>query len=256
MFKSKDDSHVVATPSRDPGAPGTRNQVGRGVAPGGDPDRSSRFLRFGAEALSELELLSWVLGPGGVIKSDEAARRLLERYGSLANLAKARPGALRKGLGLGPVRTGRLLAALELGLRASTPVARTGIVVNRPEDLHELLYQEFRGLDRERFVALYLDTRHRLQEMETVSVGSLNASLVHPREVFKQAVIVSAAALIVAHNHPSGCARPSGDDLDLTCRLDRCGELLGISLLDHLVVGEQEIISIREYGWPVSREGC
>jgi DNA repair protein RadC len=91
--------------------------------------------------------------------------------------------------------------------------------------------------------------------VETVSIGSLNASLVHPREVFKQAVVGSAAALVVAHNHPSGCAQPSGDDLDLTCRLDRCGELLGISLLDHLVVGEQEIVSIREYGWPVSRDG-
>ena len=222
---------------------------------GGGPDRRDRFLRFGPAGLSEWELLSWVLGPGGTVPADEAASRLLGRYGSLESLARARPSALRKGLGLGPVRAGRLLAALELGLRAANPVVRTGIMVNRPEDLHGLLREEFRGLDRERFVALYLDTRHRLKEMETVSIGSLNASLVHPREVFKPAVAVSAAALIVAHNHPSGCARPSGDDLDLTCRLDRCGELLGISLLDHLVVGEQDIVSIREFGWPLPRDG-
>ncbi len=86
--------------------------------------------------------------------------------------------------------------------------------------------------------------------METVSIGSLNASLVHPREVFKPAVALSAAAVIVAHNHPSGNARPSGDDLELTARLDRCGELLGVALLDHLVVGDTEVTSIREYGWP------
>ena len=221
----------------------------------GDQDRLVRYLRFGPAALAEWELLGWVLGPGGNIPADEVARRLLERYGSLVDLARARPGALSSGLGLGPSRVGRLLAALELGHRAVRPVARTGITVKRPEDLHGLLREEFRGLDRERFVALYLDTRHRLKDMETVSIGSLNASLVHPREVFKQAVAMSAAALVVAHNHPSGCAQPSGDDLDLTCRLDRCGDLLGISLLDHLVVGEQEIVSIREYGWPVSRDG-
>jgi DNA repair protein RadC len=123
-------------------------------------------------------------------------------------------------------------------------------LVRRPEDLHPLLRESFRGLDRERFLALYLDTRHRVQALETVSIGSLNASLVHPREVFKSAVGMSAAALVVAHNHPSGCPRPSGDDLELTARLARCGELLGISLLDHLVVGDTEIVSIREHGWP------
>ena len=113
-----------------------------------------------------------------------------------------------------------------------------------------MLRDEFRGLDRERFIALYLDARHRVRALETVSTGSLNASLVHPREVFKPAIALSAAAVIVAHNHPSGDPRPSGDDLELTGRLDRCGELLGIALLDHLVVGDADITSIREYGWP------
>ena len=130
-----------------------------------------------------------------------------------------------------------LMAAACLTVRATgaEPAAQVPVIVRRPEDLHPLLRAELRGLDRERFVALYLETRHRLLDLATVSIGSLNASLVHPREVFKQAVLGSAAALVVAHNHPSGCAVPSGDDLDLTCRLDRCGELLGISLLDHLV---------------------
>jgi DNA repair protein RadC len=191
-----------------------------------------------------------VLGPGGRISAAEAARMLLEKYPGLGDLAAQRPASLVRGFGLGPVRSARLLAAFELGFRARDASVRAGFVVNGPVDVHPLLREEFRGLDRERFLALYLDTRHRVVAVETVSIGSLNASLVHPRELFKPAVAMSAAAVIVAHNHPSGDPSPSGDDLELTARLDRCGDLLGIALLDHLVAGHEEIISIREYGWP------
>lgn len=200
------------------------------------------------------ELLSCILGPGGTVAPGVVAERLLDRYADLGELASAPPQVLATGYGLGPSRCARLLAAFELGLRAREPVARRGLVVRRPEDLHPLLRAEFRGLDRERFLALYLDSRHRVQAVETVSIGSLNASLVHPREVFKPAIALSAAAVIVAHNHPSGNASPSGDDLDLTARLDRCGDLLGVALLDHLVVGDTEVTSIREYGWPTGPE--
>ncbi len=216
-------------------------------------DRDRRWRRCGPEGLSDVELLILLLGTGGGRTAGEIATELLDRFVSLDRMARTRPEILAGVRGMGPIRAVRLLAGLELGRRGGGIAAGNPLRVQRPEDLHELLSTELRGLDRERFVALYLDTRHRLLMQETVSVGSLNASLVHPREVFKAAIQVSAAALVVAHNHPSGCARPSGDDLDLTCRLDRCGELLGISLLDHLVVGETEIVSIREYGWPVSR---
>lgn len=202
--------------------------------------------------LGDHELLALLLD-GGRRPGNELAAELLARYRDCDRLARARPAALAAIRGLGPARAVRLLAALELGRRTGPGRSGDRLAVRRPEDLHDLLRAEFRGLDRERFVALYLDTRHRLLDRETVSIGSLNASLVHPREVFKSAVLISAAALVVAHNHPSGCARPSGDDLELTARLDRCGELLGISLLDHLVVGEREIVSIREYGWPAVR---
>ncbi len=208
-----------------------------------------RLRRLGPGALADWELLAWVLGPGRPTAED-TARRLLTGPGGLAGLAMERPAVLRRLPGVGAVRGGRLAAALELGQRVAEAGPRSGPVVRRPEDCHALLRREFRGLDRERFLALYLDTRHRITEVETVSVGSLNASLVHPREVFRPAVAMRAAAVIVAHNHPSGCAEPSGDDLELTARLDRCGELLGIALLDHLVVGGEDIVSIREYGWP------
>ena len=212
--------------------------------------RQHRLFRHGPSVLSDEELVGEVLGPGGAVAAQDAARRLMRQYSGLGDLAAETPAVLMHGRGLGRVRVSRLLAAFELGFRAARPVEWSQLTVRRPEDLHPLLHEEFRGLDRERFLGLYLDTRHRLTATETVSVGSLNASLVHPREVFKPAVAMSSAAVIVAHNHPSGEASPSGDDLDLTARLDRCGDLLGIALLDHLVVGDRDIISIREYGWP------
>lgn len=121
-----------------------------------------------------------------------------------------------------------------------------------PDDARRLVSGLFDDR-RESFMAIYLDTRHRpLAEPYIVSIGSLNASLVHPRETFRPAVELGAVALIVAHNHPSGDAKPSKDDLDLTARLAKAGDILGIALLDHVVFGHDESISLREYGWPTS----
>jgi DNA repair protein RadC len=213
-------------------------------------ETATRLQRLGLGSLSTAELLAQILGPGGRTPPLELARALLSRFGSLPALARQHPLVLTGFAGIGPARARRLVAACELALRLGERSGREGLAVRQPEDLHALLRRDLSGLDRERFLALYLDTRHRILTVEIVSVGSLNASLVHPREVFKTAVALSAAAVIVAHNHPSGHAEPSGDDLELTARLDRCGRLLGIALLDHLVVGDVAITSIREYGWP------
>jgi DNA repair protein RadC len=214
------------------------------------PDPGGGLRRRGAaRGWTDEAVLARVLGAGRP-EATGVARQLLAAWRDPAGLARQHPAALWRTPGLGATRLVRLLAALELGRRALGPAAERSLTVRRPEDLHPLLRREFAGLDRERFLALYLDTRHRVVAMETVSVGSLNASLVHPREVFRSAVTMGAAAVIVAHNHPSGCSRPSGDDLDLTARLDRCGDLLGIALLDHLVVGADAVTSIREHGWP------
>jgi DNA repair protein RadC len=209
-----------------------------------------RILRQEARALSTCELLALVLGPGGREPAILVAARLLLRFGSLADLAGTRPATLWNLPGVGGVRAARLVAALELGARARGPTLRSGVAINRPGDLAPLLAEEFRGCDREHFLGCYLDARHRLQAVETISIGSLNASLVHPREVFRPALALGAAAVLVAHNHPSGCAEPSRDDLELTSRLARCGRLLGIDLLDHLIWGERELVSLRERGWP------
>lgn len=215
-----------------------------------DNEYCGRLRRFGPGCSSSLELLAGLLRDGEDHDSEEVAQGLLTRFRNLAALARVSLTVLEKCDGMDPGRSERLMAALELGRRATEFPVRRGLIVRRPEDLHPLLRSELSGLDRERFLALFLDSRHRIQTVETVSIGSLNASLVHPREVFKTAIAVSAAAVIVAHNHPSGNARPSQDDLDLTARLDRCGELLGVALLDHLVVGDSAVTSIREFGWP------
>ncbi len=196
------------------------------------------------------ELLTLVLGPGGPTPAAVLAQLLLHRFEDLRGIARGGAEELGVVPGLGRVRAVRLLAALELGRRMSEESRRTRPLVRGPADVAEVLAAELRGRDREHFLGLYLDARHRLAAVRTVSVGTLDASLVHPREVYLPAVGMQAAAVIVAHNHPSGCARPSGDDLELTRRLARCGALLGIELLDHLVVGDAEIVSIREYGWP------
>ncbi len=209
-----------------------------------------RLERYGATSLGDEELLALLLGAGGRVSSLMIARRICRLWPDLSSLATLPAAVLASNAKISLARARRLLAAIELGWRSNIPAPASGMVVQRPEDLYRLLRREFQGLDRERFLALYLDTRHRVRGIETVSIGTLNASLVHPREVFKNAIGMSAAAVIVAHNHPSGCARPSRDDLKLTARLDRCGEILGISLLDHLVAGDAEIISIREHGWP------
>jgi len=215
-----------------------------------DTPERQRLFRHEGRRLATSELLTLVLGPGGAVPAHEVARGLLRRFPEPADLAR-QPAVVLQGIsGMGRARTARLRAACELGFRLAGAASARGIRVQGPDDLAGLLVQELGGLDREHFLGIYLDARHRVLAVDTVSVGTLNASLVHPREVFRPAVGLQAAAVIVAHNHPSGCARPSGDDLELTRRLARCGHLLGIELLDHLVVGNGDLVSIREYGWP------
>ncbi|HPF34530.1 MAG TPA: DNA repair protein RadC [Candidatus Krumholzibacteria bacterium] len=210
-----------------------------------------RLQRHGAKDLADGELLALILGgdgPGALALSAE----LLRRHGGLPGLARLDPRSLPPLAGLGAARTRRLSAAVELAQRLRADPPRPGGVLQGPEDVIPILVEEFRGCDREHFLALHLDTRHRLRSVETVSVGSLNASLVHPREVFRRAVTLGTAALIVAHNHPSGCAEPSREDVELTARLAECGRLMGIELLDHFVVGAERTVSFREHGWPGS----
>jgi len=198
--------------------------------------------------LPDAELLAVLLGTGyagcGVL---ELAGSLLERYpdGALGRLSAPELSRLK---GIGTSRAASLEAALELGRRwAPTPGGPAAPLMESPESVwRELGF--LKGKKKEHFVALYLDACNRLLEKETVSVGTLTASLVHPREVFSPAVACSAAAVIVGHNHPSGDPRPSKDDKVATRRLSEAGRLLGIPLLDHVVVADCRFFSFRERG--------
>ena len=172
-----------------------------------------------------------------------ALRAALRRDG-LAALARKPPAAWPAEITPDAAARARLAVAFEIGRRALTP---GGPVLTRPEDVFEWC-ADMRCADRERFVGIYLDARHRVLRRYTVSVGTLTASLVHPREVFAPALRVRAAALVVVHNHPSGDPEPSPEDCALTERLKDGARLLGVDLLDHVVVARGGFVSFRERG--------
>jgi DNA repair protein RadC len=188
----------------------------------------------GAESLSDAALVGLLVAEG----SEDAGRVLLDAHPIPDRFWRLTGEDLVRVPGVGPAGAARLLACLEMTRRAAAWPAAAHPVVSTPADVVALCGAQMRGLDREHFWALVLNTKNQLLRMVEVSVGSLNASIVHPRELFKEAVRLSAASLVVVHNHPSGDPTPSGADLQLTRRLVRAGDVLGIELLDHVVIGD------------------
>jgi DNA repair protein RadC len=179
----------------------------------------------------------------------DLARELLQRYGSLRELSRCSVDELSKIRGVGPAKALHLVAAFGLGQRlAQQTISKQKL--DSPELIHELLGEEMRKLRKESLRVVLLDTRYHLIRVEEVSVGSVNESIAHPRDVFRPALIGSAYAVIVVHNHPSGDASPSQTDHSLTRRLAEAAELLQIRLLDHVIIGEGEpgYFSFKEAG--------
>lgn len=209
-----------------------------------------RLMHAGAGMLSVTELLALIIATGRRGESSiRVAERLLSHAGGLRELLDADAAELQQVAGIGPVKAVTILAALEMGRRIS---ALEGVVLRRigsPEDAAGYLMDRLRFLKKEHFVALHLDTKHQILGEEVVSVGSLNASIVHPREIFKTALKRSAAALICAHNHPSGDPTPSEEDIAVTERLVAAGRILGVQVLDHIVIGDKRFVSLRERGF-------
>lgn len=174
---------------------------------------------------------------GAVLCSDHAAEALLTKFGSLDLIADAGSADLVSVPGIGRQRVRQVFAAFELARRATIPRAETKMEIRSVDDVLRLVAPALQDLKREMFVVLLLNTRHRLVKMETVSVGSLSASIVHPREVFRSAIQAAAAAMILAHNHPSGDPQPSDDDIEITLRLRDAGQTIGIHVVDHVVIG-------------------
>lgn len=220
-----------------------RDPVGR---PGSVPNLATwtSALREGrGHELSDLDLLTLVLGPGRGSRAHTAAVTVFEK-GGWASLLKGGQGASWWDC-LRPAQALRLASCLELSRRLGTDNGTGSVYVRTPQDVYEVT-ADLRTLRREHFMGLYLNTRNRLLARETISVGSLNAAIVHPREVFEPAVRQGAASVVVVHNHPSGEPDPSEDDINITRRLDEAGNILGISLIDHVIVAAGGYTSLKE----------
>ena len=206
-----------------------------------------KLQRFGAASLGDNELLAIVLGHGAARSSAlDLANIVLERSGGLHGLARATLDDLRRVPGIGRARAAQLLAAIEAGRRTLLRGRRDRAQMLSARDVAELLVPQFGARPVEHFGLVLLDTKHRLLRVSVVSVGTLDASVVHPREVFREAVSGGAAAIVLFHNHPSGDPRPSAEDVRLTKRLLAAGDLMGIDVLDHVVISETRFFSMKD----------
>ena len=203
----------------------------------------------GAQALGNSELLAILLRTGNFQESAlRIAENLLDRQGGLAGFGNATLEEFEQVKGVGEAKAITVMAAIELGRRVTTlaPVERP--IIRTPDDVAALLMPRFRYETKESFIAILLSTKNHVLKTPVISVGSLNASIVHPRELFREAINASAAAVILAHNHPSGDPSPSPEDVSLTRKLVDAGKLLDIPVLDHIVLGDGKYISFKEKG--------
>ncbi len=209
-----------------------------------------RLQRLGVEALSAQEILAVLLGRGIAGESVMiTAQRLLSQFGGLKGIAGASLEELSKVRGIGPAKACQIKAAVELSRRTDghgDPTDKT--TIKTPEDVYNLTQGKLKGKKKEYFLAALLDTRNHLIRLAEISVGSLDGSIVHPREVFKEAISASASSVIFVHNHPSGDTEASVDDIRLTKRLSEVGELVGISVLDHVIIGGKNYLSMKRQG--------
>ncbi len=197
-----------------------------------------KLLNQGEISLSEAELLAIILGMGTKnMSAIELAHALLCKYKNLRNLKEASLEELKEQKGIGLAKAVQIKAAFELGKRVATNTPYKSYIKS-PDDVKNMVMEEMRYFDREYFRVLYLDRKNGLITMENISIGGLHSSIVHPREVFKTAVKKSAASIILVHNHPSGDPSPSPEDIEITKRLKDAGELMGIKLIDHIIIGD------------------
>ena len=208
------------------------------------------LLQKGAQGLSDPQLLAIVLRMGKRNASAvEVAMDVLKRLEGLRGLANRSRDELCAIPGIGPAKAAQILAAIELGKRALATPLTAGVRIRGSRDIFQHYYPVLRDIRHELFIVVLLDAKHRVIRDVTISEGSLTVSIVHPREVFNLAVRESAAAVICVHNHPSGDPHPSEEDHALTGRLLEAGEILGIRVLDHVVIGDGTYVSFADQGW-------
>lgn len=208
-----------------------------------------RLLNYGPGALSSAELLAIVLRTGTRRENVlQMAHRLLVEFDGLAGLARASASELLHRKGLGPAKVTQLKAALEMGRRMLIASPDDRPQIRSPADAANLVMTEMGLLEQEQLRVMLLDTKNRVMATETVYQGSLNTSLIRVGELFREAIRANCAALIVLHNHPSGDPSPSPEDVAVTRQIVQAGQLLDIEVLDHLIIGRQRFVSLKERG--------
>ena len=210
-----------------------------------------KLLKQGAESLSEAELLALIIRTGNPATKQSAVeigREMLQEFGSLRNLAGATMAEICRVRGTGPAKAAGIKASLEIATRLNTDRLTNGERFTSPEQVYRHYHYSLRDRRKEYFMALLLDGKNRILKEVHISEGSLNQSIVHPREVFNPAVRESAAAIILVHNHPSGDPSPSREDREITRRLKDAGELMGVKVLDHIIIGDGSFISFTAQG--------
>jgi len=214
------------------------------------PERPrERLIKFGPEALSAQELLALVIGRGIPKKSVmNIAQELLARFGNIKTISQASIAALSEIKGVGLAKAAQLKACFELGKRQDLEPELKNYDIKNPQSIVKAIRASIKDKAKEHFKLILLDTRNKIIGISTISIGTLNAGLVHPREIFKEAIIHNSASIVLAHNHPSGDPEPSDEDLTITKRLVKSGKILGIEVIDHIIIGKTGFSSFKERG--------
>lgn len=210
-----------------------------------------RLLALGPGFLSNAELLAIVLRNGSKERSAlQLAQDILSLYkdDGVSALGRMTAGELMCLQGIGSAKAAEVMAAVELGKRLNVHISRQRAMVTCPEDAADYAMPRFRYEDREHFAVILLNVKNHILSMPVISVGSLTASVVHPREVFKAAIQQTAASIILVHNHPSGDPTPSKEDIEVTARMVQVGRVMDIPVLDHIILGNDNYISLKEKG--------
>lgn len=208
-----------------------------------------RLIKYGAEVLSNTELLAILIRTG--TKSESAikiAQKIVGTSEGLQFISTSTLQELSGFKGIGAAKASQLKAAIELGKRLRNYRNDHKLKINKPQDAVEIIMEDMRYLKKEHLKVIFLNTKNIIIDVSDLSIGSLNSSVVHPREIYSEAIRKSSSSIIVCHNHPSGDPTPSNEDISITKRLQEVGKLVGIDLLDHLIIGDGNYISLKEKG--------